>query len=630
MASSSWSDSQIAKFARSFGSLARDLGETDPVNRVQPVLARYRQGLFRLVVVGEAKAGKSSFVNALLGAADLIPTPEAATISTVFRIAHGKRRKYEIPAGQDDPSGSPEPAEITVEQAATYASEGRDVEGREIDLIAVETPHPALARGLVVIDTPGLDELFHERQTAAWRYLPDADAVFLVLDSMEPLAGEDRIESLERLSSWTPHLFYVQTKIDLVSPAHWQACRDQNLETLADRLRVSAGELVYFPVANTFKHAADRRGSAKQLQRSGFQPVIDFLNHRLLRDKRLLQADRVVSAIHAETDGIRRRLIDRLEVQEALSQQRLGALDEELDQAEEKFERWALTEHPKRVATFEKRQRALERAAVEALQSALDPSPAGGIVDRILDRHEGNAQQLKAEANDMKSECVLLCGEQAFAIQDRYNRDMQKLVDETLTAVGHSSPIRVEDRSTTGTPAPPPGTLEMHLGTFESLRMTLSGGMMGSIVSGFAVKAVAAAAFPPAAAAIGVVEVIGGAAGALWAKADLAAKRRERARQQLRILLSDTVRQAQRGAIRHFGEASEALVHAAKKALIDLLADTRAELETLRKAINQARRNTQEENQEQADSLRATIARAETLLSSIAAGPDAAPPPAIR
>src|SRR5215207_10552376 len=59
--------------ARCFAGLARELGETEAVAHVEDALARTKSGLFRLVVAGEVKKGKSSLVNTLLGVPDLLP-----------------------------------------------------------------------------------------------------------------------------------------------------------------------------------------------------------------------------------------------------------------------------------------------------------------------------------------------------------------------------------------------------------------------------------------------------------------------------------------------------------------------------------------------------------------------------
>ena len=48
-------------------------------------LKLWRAGLFRIVVMGEIKQGKSSFINALLGVKDLVPVNSDVATSTIFK-----------------------------------------------------------------------------------------------------------------------------------------------------------------------------------------------------------------------------------------------------------------------------------------------------------------------------------------------------------------------------------------------------------------------------------------------------------------------------------------------------------------------------------------------------------------
>ena len=59
-------------------------------------LKLWRAGLFRIVVMGEIKQGKSSFINALLGVKDLVPVNSDVATSTIFKIRYGKEKRYRV------------------------------------------------------------------------------------------------------------------------------------------------------------------------------------------------------------------------------------------------------------------------------------------------------------------------------------------------------------------------------------------------------------------------------------------------------------------------------------------------------------------------------------------------------
>src|SRR5215213_2639739 len=62
-------------------------------------LALYRRKLqaneYSVLVVGEAKRGKSTFVNALVGE-DILPTDVDVATSQVFKISHSQREGYRL------------------------------------------------------------------------------------------------------------------------------------------------------------------------------------------------------------------------------------------------------------------------------------------------------------------------------------------------------------------------------------------------------------------------------------------------------------------------------------------------------------------------------------------------------
>ena len=74
-----------------FRGFAETENRNDLVSDLTPVMERFDLGIFRLVVMGEIKKGKSSFINALLGEPNLLPTASDVATSTVFKLIY--RRK---------------------------------------------------------------------------------------------------------------------------------------------------------------------------------------------------------------------------------------------------------------------------------------------------------------------------------------------------------------------------------------------------------------------------------------------------------------------------------------------------------------------------------------------------------
>ena len=324
--------------ARSFAGLAQELGETEAVAHVEDALARTESGLFRLVVAGEVKKGKSSLVNTLLGAPDLLPTGDDVATSTVFKVVHGAERRYRaFFRDLEDPEAELEPRDITLEEAVALGTEDGRANGAgdgespkpRLDFIAVALPHPLLADGLTIIDTPGLGALFRQHAAITWRYVPNADAVLFVVDSQEALISADEAKAVARLREITSDILFVQTKTDL-APDTWRGWRDRNLEILSQSLTMSPESLPYFPVSAALEAAGQR-------QASGFAPLRSHLEADLLGGKRERLAGGLLTVVAREAAHLRRRLAEELQVLESSSAEELRNLSEAAQAARGQF-----------------------------------------------------------------------------------------------------------------------------------------------------------------------------------------------------------------------------------------------------------------------------------------------------
>lgn len=144
-----------------------------------------------LLVCGEFKKGKSSFVNALLSQ-ELCPVADGIATSTVSIIRYGEKPKAvrhystldtEMNNGE---KLSLKEEEIPIDNIIRFAKGTTD----EIDntmFIDIEVPNAMLKNGLVVIDTPGVGSLDPRHLFLTLQALPKADAFFFVTDTGEPM-----------------------------------------------------------------------------------------------------------------------------------------------------------------------------------------------------------------------------------------------------------------------------------------------------------------------------------------------------------------------------------------------------------------------------------------------------------
>lgn len=211
---------------------------------------------YRVLVVGEAKRGKSSFVNALIGS-DVLPTDVEVATSQVFRIAHAEQETYRL-RFEDDSEQDISAADLAVYGSQVVADQaGAPKLDQTVRWIEVNLPARFIPKGVSLLDTPGLGALYAAHAQITYRFVPHADAVIFVLDSGQPILQAE-IEFVETLLQVTRNIFFIQTKIDQYSPEDWQAIQQRNEEVLRDKFGKGLPDIRVWPVSNEgLKRAAD-------------------------------------------------------------------------------------------------------------------------------------------------------------------------------------------------------------------------------------------------------------------------------------------------------------------------------------------------------------------------------------
>lgn len=167
---------------------------------------------FNVVVVGEFKRGKTSFVNALLGE-ELLPVGVVPLTSIVTLLAYGERLAVEVryESGASETVGRERLPEFVTEA-------GNPHNAKRVREVAVQLPSLWLKRGVRLADTPGIGSAYRHNTDVAKRFLPKADAVLFVLSAEQP-ASQAELDFLAEVSGHAGKLFLVLNKVDLLDPA---------------------------------------------------------------------------------------------------------------------------------------------------------------------------------------------------------------------------------------------------------------------------------------------------------------------------------------------------------------------------------------------------------------------------
>jgi GTP-binding protein EngB required for normal cell division len=308
---------QLAEVADAVGmvTLARDIRTT----RI-PKLEAER---FHLVVLGEFNHGKSTFVNALLGQ-DVLPvgiTPTTASINHVVHAANPTARVV-LTSGE---SKYLEPGQL--KEWVTVAG-GR---ASEVSYVELGFPSDLLKNNVVLVDTPGVNDLNEQRAEVTYGYVPRADAVVFLLDAGQALKDSEREFLRSRvLENARDRLIFVLGKMDMLSP-------DERTAVLS-YVQGGLAKLVPDPVV----YALSAKDWARsQDPASGMPELLGYLERFLARDRAQVildnaAADAARTAAYLENNlGVRLRAYD-LDLGEL--EQRITAVREQLDTSKRKLD----------------------------------------------------------------------------------------------------------------------------------------------------------------------------------------------------------------------------------------------------------------------------------------------------
>jgi Predicted GTPases len=245
---------------------------------MRALFARLAEDRFNLVVVGRFNRGKTSLMNALLGA-DRLPTGILPLTSVITTVVYGTAERVLIKfrdTGLD--------SVIALDALAGYITQEHNPGNvRRVETAEVQLPEEILRRGFHMIDTPGLGSHIAENTRTTERFLPEADA-FVLVTSYESPVSEEELAVLSTASTSFRRVFVVINKQDTVSDAD----RETVQQYVRQRLRSVLGEQspAVFSVSATDGLEAKRQGNSAALAQSGIAALELALTSFMLEEKR--------------------------------------------------------------------------------------------------------------------------------------------------------------------------------------------------------------------------------------------------------------------------------------------------------------------------------------------------------
>lgn len=195
--------------------------------------------LFLLVVAGEFNAGKSAFINALLGRAILAegvtPTTERITV-----VKHGE-------------------------------SESRSRRSEVLEV--VEAPAAVLEK-IEIVDTPGTNAITREHEALTRDFIPRSDLVLFVTSADRPFTESER-SFLETIRQWGKKIVFAINKVDIFESEAQVSEVETFVRENASKLLAGAPEV--FSVSARWALQAKKSEDGALLEKSRFPALEDYV-----------------------------------------------------------------------------------------------------------------------------------------------------------------------------------------------------------------------------------------------------------------------------------------------------------------------------------------------------------------
>ncbi|MEV1329139.1 dynamin family protein [Micromonospora costi] len=327
----------------------REHGRGDLLQAVRQKRTQLLDPSLRVLVVGEPNQGKSQLVNAIVNA-PVCPVGDDRTTVLPTVVRHADVAAAAVvqapPAGPGRGAdaalpGTEERTPVPLDRiaAGVAGTLGRRPGGGPA-YVDIGLPRALLGAGLVLVDTPGSDEVAAVGRAAPVAALHRADAVLLVSDSTRELSVAE-LNVLLHVTRSHPNVLVVQTKIDLVPD--WRAVAERNRRHLAE----AGVPATLIPVSAALRLRAAAADDRALNAESGFPALIARLHQDLAGKADVLARAAVGLTARTVVEQLAAPLRAELESQQEQEQSgpisRLHAAQREVEELRRCSVRWQNT-----------------------------------------------------------------------------------------------------------------------------------------------------------------------------------------------------------------------------------------------------------------------------------------------
>jgi GTPase SAR1 family protein len=305
-----------------------ELGLEREMEDITAASKNLRQGVFRLLVLGDMKRGKSTFLNALIGE-NLLPSDVNPCTALLTILRYGAEKKVTVyfndgksPKETDFKSFK---RDYTIDPAEAKKLEQEKRQAfPDVDCAVVEYPLSLLEKGVEIVDSPGLNDT-EARNELSLGYINNCHAILFVLRASQPCTLGERRYLENYIKGRGVSVFFLINAWDQVRESLIDPDDEEELQAASHRLRqvfkanlaeycVVEGQDIYdervFEISAIKALRRRVKDASASLEGTGFQEFLGALNTFLTKE-RAISEFRQARTLARQTSARVREAIER-------------------------------------------------------------------------------------------------------------------------------------------------------------------------------------------------------------------------------------------------------------------------------------------------------------------------------
>jgi GTPase SAR1 family protein len=253
--------------------LGKSLKMPEEIHILQEFNRKLLDNIFRIIVIGEFKRGKSTFINAMLGD-KILPVGITPTTATVNIIRYGDTPKVVV--NYKDKSDK----EVPLEELHNYVStKSREIE--KIETVTVSYPAKICKESVEIVDSPGVNDIDEQRIEITYDYIPKCDAAIFIMNATQQFSASEREFLSQKVNKYINKIFFLLNKIDQLSETE----QVEAIEYVNNEMKKITGTPKIFPVSSKLALISRQENNAEELKKSKLEEFETELFQFLIEEK---------------------------------------------------------------------------------------------------------------------------------------------------------------------------------------------------------------------------------------------------------------------------------------------------------------------------------------------------------